>query len=149
MPIYYLEENQKYSSSTNENNNNNFSSILIKKKILLVDDEPDIASSLKIGLEDNGFAVDTFNDALLALSNFKAGMYDLLLLDVKMPQINGFELYEKIREIDTKVKACFITAYEVYYQSLKEIFPDMDIDCYVKPISIDDLVRHVNAHLGM
>ena len=149
LPIYYLDDKQEYSSSANENNYNNFSSILIKKKILLVDDEPDITSSLKIGLEDNGFAVDTFNNALLALSNFKAGMYDLLLLDVKMSQINGFELYEKIREIDTKVKACFITAYEVYYQSLKEIFPDMDFDCYVKPINIDDLVSHVKAHLDM
>jgi DNA-binding response OmpR family regulator len=93
--IYSLQENQEHSSSNNVNNN---FSILKKKKILLVDDEPDITSSLKIGLEDNGFAVDTFNDAVLALSNFKAGMYDLVLLDVKMPQINGFELYEKIRE---------------------------------------------------
>jgi two-component SAPR family response regulator len=52
-------------------------------------------------------------------------------------------------EQDSKVKACFITAHEVYYQSLKEIFPDMDIDCYVKPIHLDDLVRHVKARLGM
>jgi DNA-binding response OmpR family regulator len=148
--IYCLQENQGYSSSTgiNNENNNNFS-ISKKKKILLVDDEPDITFSLKIGLEDNGFAVDTFNDAVLALSNFKAGMYALVLLDVKMPQINGFELYEKIREIDSKVKACFITAHKVYYHSLKEIFPDIDYDCYVKPISIDDLVRHVKAHLDM
>jgi DNA-binding response OmpR family regulator len=115
---------------------------------LIVDDEPDITSSFKIGLEDNGFVVDAFNDAVLALSNFKAGMYDFVLLDVKMPQINGFELYEKIKEIDSKVRACFITAYEVYYQSLKEIFPDIDYDCYVKPINIDDLVTHVKAHLS-
>jgi DNA-binding response OmpR family regulator len=148
--IYYLQENQEHNSNTdvNKENNNNFS-IPKKKKILLVDDELDIASSLKIGLEDNGFVVDIFNDAVLALSNFKAGVYDLVLLDVKMPQINGFELYEKIREIDSKVKACFITAYEVYYQSLREIFPDMDFDCYVKPINIDDLVRHVKVHLDM
>jgi two-component system, OmpR family, response regulator ChvI len=148
LPIYHLEENQGYSSRTSENYNN-FPSILKKKKILLVDDEPDITSSLKIGLEDNGFAVDTFNDSVLALSNFQADMYDLILLDVKMPKINGFELYEKIREIDSKVKACFITAYEVYYQSLKEIFPDMDFDCYVKPIDIYDLVIHVKKHLDM
>jgi DNA-binding response OmpR family regulator len=148
--IYCLqEEDHGDNNSSDVNKENSKFSILKKKKILLVDDEPDITSSLKIGLEDNGFAVDTFNDAVLALSNFRAGMYDLVLLDVKMPQINGFELYEKIREIDSKVKACFITAYEVYYQSLKEIFPDMDVDCYVKPISIDDLVIHVKAHLGM
>jgi DNA-binding response OmpR family regulator len=119
------------------------------KRILLVDDEPDITNSLKIGLEDSGFVVVAFNDSVLALSNFKADVYDPAFLDVKMPKINGFELYEKIRWIDSKVKACFITAYEVYYQSLREIFPDMDIDCYVKPISIDDLVIHVKAHLGM
>jgi DNA-binding response OmpR family regulator len=82
---------QEYSSRTSENNNN-LSSILKKKKILIVDDEPDITSSLKIGLEDNGFAVDTFNDSVLALSNFQADMYDLVLLDVKMPEMNGFEL---------------------------------------------------------
>jgi two-component SAPR family response regulator len=64
-----------------------------------------------------------------------------------MPQINGFELYEKIRELDSKVKACFITAHEVYYDSLKEIFPDMDCECYVKPINIDDLVRRVKKHV--
>jgi two-component SAPR family response regulator len=61
------------------------------------------------------YSTDYDKTTILALSNFKAGMYDLILLDVKMPQINGFELYEKIREIDSKVKACFITAYEVYY----------------------------------
>jgi two-component SAPR family response regulator len=61
------------------------------------------------------YSRDYDKTTILALSNFKAGMYDLILLDVKMPQINGFELYEKIREIDSKVKACFITAYEVYY----------------------------------
>ena len=117
------------------------------KKILLVDDEPDIIDSLKIGLEDNGFAVDTYTDSALALSDFKTDVYDLVLLDVKMPKINGFELYEKLREKDSKVNVCFITAHEVYYESLREIFPDMNCDCYVKPINIDDLVRRVKAQL--
>jgi two-component system response regulator ChvI len=116
-------------------------------KILLVDDEPDIIFTFKTGLEANGFVVDAFEDPVLALSNFKPGMYDLLLLDVKMPQMNGFELYEKMRKIDGEVKACFITAHEVYYESLREIFPTMDLDCYVKPIQIEDLVKHINQHM--
>jgi two-component system, OmpR family, response regulator ChvI len=121
--------------------------MLKKNRILLVDDEPDVTSSLKIGLEDNGFVVDTFNDAQETLSNFKSGTYDLVLLDVKMPKMNGFELYEKITQIDNNVKACFITANEVYFNSLKEIFPDIGCDCYVKPISIDELVRRVKAYV--
>ena len=56
-----------------------------------MDDELDITSSLKMGLEDNGFVVNTYNDAVSALSDFKSGVYDLVLLDIKMPQINGFE----------------------------------------------------------
>ena len=121
--------------------------MLNNKKILLVDDEPDIIDSLKIGLEDNGFAVDTYTDSALALSDFKTDVYDLVLLDVKMPKMNGFELFEKLREKDSKVNVCFITAHEVYYESLREIFPDMNCDCYVKPINIDDLVRRVKAQI--
>jgi DNA-binding response OmpR family regulator len=121
--------------------------MLNNKKILLVDDEPDIIDSLKIGLEDNEFEVETYTDSVLALSNFKADVYDIVLLDVKMPKMNGFELYEKLRAIDSKVKVCFITAHEVYYDSLREIFPDMNCDCYVKPINLDDLVRRVKAQI--
>jgi two-component system catabolic regulation response regulator CreB/two-component system response regulator ChvI len=64
-----------------------------------------------------------------------------------MPKMNGFELFEKLREKDSKVNVCFITAHEVYYESLREIFPDMNCDCYVKPINIDDLVRRVKAQI--
>jgi DNA-binding response OmpR family regulator len=117
-------------------------------RLLLVDDEPDVIFTFKKGLEAHGFVVDAFNDPVLALSKFKPGIYGLLLLDVKMPRINGFELYEKIKKIDSEVKACFITAHEVYYESLKEIFPTMDLDCYVKPIEIEDLVSHVKAELA-
>jgi two-component SAPR family response regulator len=65
-----------------------------------------------------------------------------------MPQINGFELCEKIKKIDSEVKACFITAHEVYRESLREIFHTMDLDCYVKPIGIEDLVTNVKAELA-
>ena len=123
---------------------------IAKPRVLVVDDEPDINLTFKTGLEANGFVVDAFSDPVLALSNFKPGVYDLLLLDVRMPQINGFELYEKFRKIDSNVKACFITAHDVYYQSLKEIFPaskEMLLSgakgVLRKPISIDDLIETV------
>ena len=119
-----------------------------KKRILLVDDEHDIIFALSKGLEDNGFVVDTFNDPQEALSNFKAGLYDLLLIDVKMPKMNGFELYEKIEKIDNKAKVCFITAFEVYYKSLRELFPTMKADCFIKkPITTDDLVERITTEL--
>jgi two-component system, OmpR family, response regulator ChvI len=119
-----------------------------KNRILLVDDEHDITFSLRIGLEDNGFAVDTFNDPEEALSSFKAGLYDLLLIDVKMPKMNGFELYQEIEKMDNKPKVCFITAFEVYYNSLRELFPTMKIDCYIKkPITTDDLVERIKSEL--
>ncbi|HKG29649.1 MAG TPA: response regulator, partial [Nitrososphaeraceae archaeon] len=96
--------------------NNNDKNIASKptpyRKILIVDDEPDITSSLKMGLEYNGFEVQTFNDPVEALSNFKASSYDLVLLDIKMPKMNGFELCQEIKKEDEKVKVCFLTAFE-------------------------------------
>ena len=119
-----------------------------KRRILTVDDEPDITRAFKMGLEDKGFKVDIFNDSEEALSNFRAGSYDLLLLDVKMPKMNGFELYEQIMKTDNKPKVCFITAYEVYYQSLREQFLEVKIDCYIKkPIEIQDLVTRIQTEL--
>jgi two-component system catabolic regulation response regulator CreB/two-component system response regulator ChvI len=119
-----------------------------KKRILLVDDEHDITFSLRIGLENNGFAVDIFNDSEEALSNFKAGLYDLLLIDVKMPKMNGFELYQEIEKMDNKAKVCFITAFEVYYNSLRELFPTVKVDCYIKkPVTTDELVQRIKSEL--
>ena len=91
------------------------SKVLLRNRILVVDDEPDIAQVLKMGLEDNGFVVDTYNDPLDTISNFKADTYDLLLIDIKMPKMTGFELYNKLRQIDEKAKICFITAYETLF----------------------------------
>jgi two-component system, OmpR family, response regulator ChvI len=120
-----------------------------KKRILLVDDEHDITVGLRVGLENNGFVVDAFNDPQEALSNFKAGLYDLLLIDVKMPKMNGFELYREIEKIDNKAKVCFITAFEVYYKSLRELFPTVKVDCFIKkPIRTEDLVERITTELG-
>src|SRR5215204_1405479 len=118
-----------------------------KRKILVVDDEPDNTSIFSMGLEDGGFEVDAFTDPLLALSTFKAGKkYDLLILDIKMPDMNGFELYEEIRKINNKVKACFLTAFgEGYTEEFGRRFPtSINVSFVRKPIRIDDLVRKVN-----
>jgi CheY-like chemotaxis protein len=119
-----------------------------KKKILVVDDEPDNTSVFSMGLEDGGFEVDAFIDPILALSKFKSGnkKYDLLILDVKMPDINGFELFEEIRKIEDKVKACFLTAFgEGYTEEFGRRFPSsLNVSFIRKPIRIDDLVKKVN-----
>jgi DNA-binding response OmpR family regulator len=121
--------------------NNNYES-----RILLVDDEPDIAMAFKIGLEDNGFAVDTFDSPLKALSNFKADFYDLLLLDIKMPKMNGIEAYQQMKEIDKKAKVCFITASEMHFY--EDIRTKLGVNRLIrKPIRISDLVKNLRDEL--
>jgi DNA-binding response OmpR family regulator len=121
-----------------------------EKKILVVDDEPDNASIFTMGLEDGGFEVDSFTDPLLALSAFKEDRrrrkYDLLILDIKMPDMNGFELYEQIKKIDNKVQVCFLTAFgEGYTEEFKKMFPSssLGVSFIRKPIRVDDLVKKV------
>jgi DNA-binding response OmpR family regulator len=111
------------------------SAISINSRILIVDDEPDVATLYKLSLEYNGFAVDAFNDPLVAFSKYKPDVYDLLLLDIRMPGMKGFELYKNIKNIDHKAKVCFITAFEEYEHDFKDLYPKLDIDCFIgKPI---------------
>jgi DNA-binding response OmpR family regulator len=120
-----------------------------KIRIFLVDDEPDISLLYKTGLEQNGFLVDVFNDSVQALLSFKAGKYDLVLLDIKMPRMNGFELHKEIQKIDGKVKVCFITAFVTYYESLREIFDMRNIHCIVKkPTDIKNLIEKIMDELA-
>jgi two-component system, OmpR family, response regulator ChvI len=121
-----------------------------KDKILLVEDEPDIALAFKIGLEDSGFIVDAYINPKEASVNFKPDLYDLLLLDIKMPDLNGIEFYQRMREIDKKVKVCFITASELrYYETItKEIFPLLGVRRILrKPIRINDLIKSITQEL--
>jgi two-component SAPR family response regulator len=116
---------------------------------LIVDDEDDINFTFKVVLQNDGFKVDSFTDPLLALEDFKAGIYDLVLLDIVMPVTNGFELYEKIRMIDNKVKICFLTASAnyYYYETFgKEAFPDLDTkNAFIyKPIENIEMIKRVN-----
>jgi DNA-binding response OmpR family regulator len=123
----------------------------MNKRVLLVDDEPDLNLTIKIILEENGFKVDSFTDPLVALENFKEeeGMYELLILDMKMPNMNGFELYRQIRKIDDKVKVCFLTASEMYYGVYTEIFNSLDAEYFIqKPIDNEELVKRLNRILS-
>jgi DNA-binding response OmpR family regulator len=120
------------------------------KRILLVDDEQDVTYTIKVILEDNGFMVDSYNDPTLALSNFKPGLYDLLLLDIKMPEVNGFELYQKMKEIDSNVKICFLTASELFYEKNRraDAYPRVNKEHFIqKPIGTEELIRKLNEIL--
>jgi CheY-like chemotaxis protein len=121
-----------------------------KRKILFVDDEPDIIYSIKRLLEDNEFVVDSYTDPTLALSNFKPGLYDLLLLDIKMPKMNGLDLYQKMKEIDSNVKICFLTASELFYEEYRRLdaYPSLDKAYFIqKPCRNEDLINHLNEIL--
>ena len=117
-------------------------------KILLVDDEPDVTITFKAILQDVGFIVDAFEDPLIALSKFKPHYYDLVILDIKMPKMNGFKLYEEMQKIDSQVKVCFITAEEIYYNEIRkekeQKYCMLDTEQFLrKPISNTHLVKGI------
>jgi DNA-binding response OmpR family regulator len=121
-----------------------------KNKILLVDDDPDITDTFSIGLEDTGlFEVETYNDSVEALSNFKPYSYDFILLDIKMPKMSGFELCDKIKKLDGNVKVCFISAFDPYSDELKEEFLSLKVECFIpKPIQIKELIERIHVELS-
>jgi DNA-binding response OmpR family regulator len=124
---------------------------------MIIDDDYDTTLTFKKGLEaenyksDNNntlFEVHTYNHTQLALSEFKPNFYNLLLIDINMPVMNGFELSTKILEIDPNPKICFMSAAEVNHEALREIYPAISIGCFIKkPISVEYLVRRVKAEL--
>ena len=118
------------------------------RKILIVDDEPDITESFGLALEDSGFEVDKQNDPGAALASFKSNVYGLLILDIKMPKMDGFELYDKIKEIDKKVKVFFISAFEVDRTALSKQYPGLKIENFLpKPIMIPELIKRVEEQI--
>ena len=120
----------------------------LSKVVLIVDDDPDMTSIFSLGLQDEGFEVYTYNDPLQVLSQFRPNFYDLLLVDISMPKINGIDLSRQLLELDPNVKICFITAGEANIEVLRELYPTRGIGCFIrKPVTIDQLVRRVKAEL--
>ncbi|HET9805864.1 MAG TPA: response regulator [Nitrososphaeraceae archaeon] len=122
--------------------------VTFTKNILLIDDEPDITFTIKNILGDNGFKVDSFTDPISALDNYQINYYDLIILDIKMPKMDGFQLYTKIREKDPKVKVCFLTASEMFYEKFRkarsEFSKIIGKDYFIqKPITTDVLIKHL------
>jgi len=119
-------------------------SVEMAKKILIVDDEPDICFVLEKALGENGFLIDSYEDPLLALFNFKTNSYSLVILDIRMPGLNGFALYREIRRLDKKVKICFLTAGKMYY-GYSDIFSSMPANYFIrKPIDNEELMKRIN-----
>ena len=118
------------------------------RRILIVDDEDDITESLKRGLQRLGFSVDAYNDPAVALANFKSTKYDIAILDIRMPKLNGFELYREMKKIDGQTTFCFLTAFDIHQSEFEKVFPDMSVKTFLrKPISISLLATKLNEIL--
>ena len=124
------------------------------KRILLVEDEQDIIKVVTMVLEEGGYKVESFTDPTLALENFRIGSYDLVILDIIMPKMNGFELRRQIKKIDNAVKVCFLTASELYHEEFRKELGlgeelVLDKDRFLrKPIQNDELIKEITGIIG-
>jgi len=126
-------------------NNQTTVQLEVGKRILVVDDEPDVCFVLEKVLRENGFVVDLYEDPFLALKRFKADLYNLVMLDIRMPELNGFALYQEIRRSDKKVKICFLTAGEMYDGVYSDIFSSLPANHFIrKPIDNEGLIKRIN-----
>jgi CheY-like chemotaxis protein len=124
------------------------------KRILIVDDDADTNITFKAVIEDSNndgrkrIQVHTANNPAVALSEFKPHFYDLLLVDINMPNMNGFELSEKILAIDINAKVCFMSSAEINREALREIYPTLNLGCFIrKPVTIDYLLKWIRSEL--
>ena len=118
-------------------------------RILLVDDEKDIVTVLKASLQKNGYEVDGFSDPRAALANFKKGHYDLVLLDIKMPGMNGFELSRELAKIDDKTRIGFMSAFEISLDEARVVSPTLKALFFMrKPISVQKMVEQIRAFVS-
>lgn len=119
--------------------------IMRGKRIMVVDEEPDLTLFYRMSLEYYGFEVETYDEPKQALSSFKPNYYDLVILDIKMPDMDGFQLYREIKGIDPNVKACFLTASELYYKEFRtKEYDALDKELFLsKPIGNEELIKEI------
>jgi CheY-like chemotaxis protein len=124
------------------------------KRILIVDDDSDVTVTFKAGIEENNndpntsIEVYTSNDPISALLEFKPSFYDLLLVDINMPHMNGFDLCEKILAVDINVRICFMSSVEINREALREVYPTLGLGCFIrKPVPIDYLLKRIRSEL--
>lgn len=114
--------------------------------ILVVDDEHDVANALEAGLEKRGFAVDVFYDPLKALASFEPGAYDLIISDIKMPKMNGFEMVYEMKKKDDEVQVVFLTGFVDLMKEVNKLFTKLNIrEVIQKPIGINELADKINS----
>jgi len=122
------------------------------KRIMLIDNNRDIGLSFKIVLEhyyESSLKVDSFTDPLTALDNFETGLYDLVIIDTVMPDMNGFEVYRRLKELDGKVKVCFLVPGVLYEDATRRLFPELNESNFIQiPVANEPLVRKVGEALS-
>jgi CheY-like chemotaxis protein len=119
-------------------------------RILLVDDEADIVHVLKRGLEIKGFEVDAYDSPQEASDSFKPNLYDLAILDIRMPRLNGFALYRQMKKIDPSLTACFLSAFEIHPKEFEKVFPSManSVKTIIKkPVTINNMIKEIAPFL--
>jgi CheY-like chemotaxis protein len=143
----FMEKQEAYKTLTKEQQR-------FWKRILIVDDDADVTLTFKTGIEENNndpntkIEVYTSNDPISALLEFKPNFYDLLLVDINMPHMNGFELCKKILVIDINVRICFMSSLEINREGLREIYPSLSLGCFIrKPVTIDYLLKRIRSEL--
>jgi CheY-like chemotaxis protein len=128
----------------------------LARRIFIIDDDPDITFTFKKGLEMQNqddyktkkYEVQVYNDPIFALSEFKRDFYDLLLVDINMPRMNGFEFAKAVLALDVNVKLCFMSSGHINQEALRELYPAVGIGCFIiKPVTLDDLIKRVDREV--
>ena len=121
---------------------------MTKKRVLIIDDDKDVSNLFKIYLEKSGeYQIDAYTDPVDALYYFKKGLYDLVLLDLKMPQIDGISMYQQLKKVDSNTSICLITADIANLEQLKTKIPNIEKYVIYKPILLRNLKNKIDSLL--